>query len=213
MEDIYVNAPNKNSPRYKMGQIKWCVVTQRRFLIHPETLKLRGVYVDSVNSKDSINDIMDEITYPLMTIVQIADHVEMGSKIRLWDQSNALEMYQIIIEYLEASNDAWSRPTAIHKPPADRLKIYDRLAEALYPLAVQYGGLDQTGDGVDRFIGKLNRNAAAAIKLSFTDSPILGEVRKEDAPKYVYRSPLTDAVGRVKRYNSGGLNSWLTNQP
>jgi hypothetical protein len=197
--------PNHNSLAWRIFTLIWEVKIPASYTMNSAIDRYMGTRVgnDMKRRDEALKTIINEDRLVMISLDKMAELVEAGASIKLVHVQDSLEMYQLLIAYLEHADGLWKNSLALFRPPIEGLKLFDRLAELLYPCASLFMEAKDLTVGFTSFM-----NAHGAFDKGFQlqshkDLPLLKK------PTYTYVSPLSSNIGEVAMKKS--IGSWQIN--
>jgi hypothetical protein len=197
--------PNQKSAAWRIFALLWEVRIPASYTMNSAIDNFMGVRIgnDIKQRDEALRTILQEYRRVMISLDKIAELVEAGAVVKLVHVQDSLEMYKLLVEYLEHADGLWKNSLALFRPPIEGLKLFDRLAETLYPCASMFMAAEDLTVGFTNFM-----NTHGAFKQGFQlqshrDLPLYKK------PTYKYVSPLSSNIGEIAMKRN--IGSWQIN--
>ncbi len=197
--------PNHESLAWRIFTLLWEVKIPASYTMNSAIDRYMGTRIgnDIKRRDEALRTVIEEDRLVMISLDKMAELVEAGATIKLVHVQDSLEMYKLLADYLEHSDGLWKNSLALFRPPVEGLKLFDRLAELLYPCASMFMDAADLSTGFTNFLhthGAFNQGFQLQ---SHKDLPLYKK------PTYKYVSPLSSNIGEVAMKRS--IGSWQMN--
>lgn len=197
--------PNHESLAWRIFTLLWEVKIPASYTMNSAIDRYMGTRIgnDIKRRDEALRTIVEEDRLVMISLDKMAELVEAGATVKLVHVQDSLEMYKLLANYLEHSDGLWKNTLALFRPPVEGLKLFDRLAELLYPCASMFMDAADLSTGFTNFLhthGAFNQGFQLQ---SHKDLPLYKK------PTYKYVSPLSSNIGEVAMKRS--IGSWQMN--
>ena len=197
--------PNHESLAWRIFTLLWEVKIPASYTMNSAIDRYMGTRIgnDIKRRDEALRTVIEEDRLVMISLDKMAELVEAGATIKLVHVQDSLEMYKLLADYLEHSDGLWKNTLALFRPPVEGLKLFDRLAELLYPCASMFMDAADLSTGFTNFLhthGAFNQGFQLQ---SHKDLPLYKK------PTYKYVSPLSSNIGEVAMKRS--IGSWQMN--
>lgn len=139
-EQRYINASTPTNPVERLAEIIWhnkyLIKIAQKHLASNEEIKMFGSLTTGFEEID--RTIGNQLTQVMISINDMVEYYKLGINIYIVQESDSEEIYETIVEYLQAWNETLNNAINVSPPPVEDLLLLDRFANTLFGPAKAY---------------------------------------------------------------------------